>query len=101
MSDFDRMIQYVKELEQENKMLINQNAQLKEELRKLKLNSEALDNGLDKSRLVRQLSGYIELIKLSKPWSSHTSQRPAPASPINLDQLICRKDENDILKNGK
>ena len=67
MSDFDRMIQYVKELEQENKMLINQNAQLKEELRKLKLNSEALDNGLDKSRLVRQLSDYIELIKLSKP----------------------------------
>ena len=85
MSDFDRMHKYVKELEQENKMLINQNAQLKEELKNLKSNSEGLDRGLDQSRLVRQLSDYIELIKPSKPRSALTSQRPPTRARHQLE----------------
>ena len=43
VSDFDRMVQYVKDLEKENKMLLNQNSQLKEELKKLKSNFEVSD----------------------------------------------------------
>ena len=75
VSDFDRMVQYVKDLEKENKMLLNQNSQLKEELKKLKSNFEHSDRGLDQSRLVRQLSDYIELIKPSKPRSALTSHK--------------------------
>ena len=126
MSDFDRMHQYVKELEKENKMLLNRNAQLKEELKKLKSNSEVSDRGLDQSRLVRQLSDYIELIKPSKPRSaltSHrptrdhgheldTSQRPAPtparhqqqptpASTQDVDEFVCHKGKDGFLKECK
>ena len=115
MSDFDRMHKYVKELEQENKMLINQNAQLKEELKNLKSNSEGLDRGLDQSRLVRQLSDYIELIKPSKPRSaltSHrptrdhgheldTSQGPAPASTQDVNEFVCHKGKDGFWKKCK
>ena len=85
VSDFDRMVQYVKDLEKENKMLLNQNSQLKEELKKLKSNFEHSDRGLDQSRLVRQLSDYIELIKPSKLRSALTRQRPARDHRHELD----------------
>ena len=116
-----------KTLEQENKMLKNTINQLKEEVRKLKSHSEGLDRGFDQSKLVRQLSDYIELIKPSKPRSALPSQRaptpardqlqpspargqlqptparchlqPTPASDV--DQFICRKGKGGFLKECK